>query len=184
MNYKGMAAAQAKFDEAFSNQDAVDRIKKKFFALIVEIGESANESPSTFKFWSSNPIGSTLKNRLKYAAPDMEDDSDPLLEELVDVLRFLLSIGNEIGITVPSRGYQAKEWKCIVNLQLHFVKKVTTLYVQWASGKQKEILSFEYASAMNMYLSLVQMHGYSVEQLEDAFDTKGIINEERQANGY
>src|SRR5690606_16674705 len=85
-------------------QEGENRLAKKILALLVELGELANEWRG-FKFWSEDQVPRTrvLVNRttddigFKYIGP--EHIKNPLLEEYVDCLHFLLSIGleSEIG---------------------------------------------------------------------------------------
>ncbi len=55
--------------------------KKKMLALLVEIGELANET-RCFKYWSNKPAS----------------EREVILEEYVDGLHFILSIGIDLGI--------------------------------------------------------------------------------------
>ncbi|WP_236620399.1 dUTP diphosphatase, partial [Geobacillus thermodenitrificans] len=83
-------------------QEGEDRLSKKILALMVELGELANEWRG-FKFWSHDQVPRTrvLVNRttddigFKNIGP--EHIKNPLLEEYVDGLHFLLSIGLEIA---------------------------------------------------------------------------------------
>src|SRR5690606_36478239 len=85
MNLKHLFELQAKLDERIYKehpvQEGEDRLTKKILALQVEFGELANELPEVFKFWSNK------KNNYEKA-----------LEELVDCLHFILSIGFELGM--------------------------------------------------------------------------------------
>ncbi len=65
-------------EHGLQNADLVD---KKILALLVELGELANET-RCFKFWSKK-------------APS---EQEVILEEYVDGIHFILSLGIEIGI--------------------------------------------------------------------------------------
>ena len=56
-------------------------VKRKMLALLVEIGELANET-RCFKYWSNKPAS----------------EREVILEEYVDGLHFILSIGIDLGI--------------------------------------------------------------------------------------
>ena len=56
-------------------------LKEKMLALLVEIGELANET-RCFKYWSNKPAS----------------EREVILEEYVDGLHFILSIGIDLGI--------------------------------------------------------------------------------------
>src|SRR5690554_4282011 len=82
----------ARIEKEHPRQDGEDRLAKKILALMVELGELANEWRG-FKFWSEDqePRTELWDDRLRF--------HNPLLEEYVDCLHFLLSIGleSEIG---------------------------------------------------------------------------------------
>src|SRR5690625_2168882 len=59
-----------------------DLFDQKVLALIVELSELANETRS-FKFWSMNQSG----------------DREQIVEEFVDGIHFMLSLGLEKGLT-------------------------------------------------------------------------------------
>ena len=84
MNLQKLFELQRKLDEHIEQQhqrqEGEDRLGKKILALLVEIGELANET-RCFKFWSNKG----------------PSDKNVILEEAADVLHFLLSIGNDIG---------------------------------------------------------------------------------------
>jgi dimeric dUTPase (all-alpha-NTP-PPase superfamily) len=96
------------------NYNEPDRLNKLILALLVELGECANEWRG-FKFWSKNQ-----EPRLEvkchacdgtgyfYTGYDKEEcmycgcsgsEGKPLLEEYVDGLHFVLELGIELGIT-------------------------------------------------------------------------------------
>lgn len=60
-------------------------LKEKMLALLVEIGELANET-RCFKYWSNKPAS----------------EREVILEEYVDGLHFILSIGIDLGIDKTS----------------------------------------------------------------------------------
>ena len=60
-------------------------VKRKMLALLVEIGELANET-RCFKYWSNKPAS----------------EREVILEEYVDGLHFILSIGIDLGIDKTS----------------------------------------------------------------------------------
>src|SRR5690606_9793852 len=97
-------------------QPGEERLAKKILALQVELGELANEWRG-FKFWSKDQeprIKDYKQTKCKWCngsgddgtgvCPDCKSSGDvykeynPLLEEYVDCLHFILSIGLEIGV--------------------------------------------------------------------------------------
>src|SRR5699024_6234025 len=85
MNLQPLFETQAILDKRIVEKKGLqgqDLLDKKILSLQVELGELVNELPEVFKFWSNK------KNNYKKA-----------LEEYCDCLHFILSIGNDLGIT-------------------------------------------------------------------------------------
>src|SRR5690606_16902042 len=79
-----------------------DRFNKLILALLVEIGECANEWRG-FKFWSTDQKPRTKEYLTNYTEQDSilgpgAQWRNPLLEEYVDGLHFVLEIGIEKGV--------------------------------------------------------------------------------------
>jgi len=69
---------------------------KRILALLVEVGEMMNEHRS-FKYWSEDQEPRTnVKANIESVNPIKSKNL--LLEEYVDCIHFLLSIGNDLGI--------------------------------------------------------------------------------------
>src|SRR5690606_21727353 len=97
MNLYKLFKIQAKLDEKIVKEKGLegqDLLDKKILALQVELGELAN-CWRGFKYWSNDqePITKIDIGNSQYSIVN------PLLEEYVDCLHFILSIGNDIGIT-------------------------------------------------------------------------------------
>jgi dimeric dUTPase (all-alpha-NTP-PPase superfamily) len=75
-----------------------DRFNKLSLALLVELGEGANEWRG-FKFWSKDQSPRTNKARHAYMDIDDADFYNPLLEEHVDSLHLVLDLGIEKEFT-------------------------------------------------------------------------------------
>jgi dimeric dUTPase (all-alpha-NTP-PPase superfamily) len=184
---------QSEFDKTFKEHEKEDSIKKKMFALLVEQGEAANEKPSIFKYWMSNPKGSSWKNAEKYAKrynqPILPIKEDPALEELVDMLHFILSIGNDIGANKDTKNLTTySNDNDVVDLHMHFAGSLTNLYFQWkslsGSAPGSPLLTITYQQMFGLFLGIVKELGYSEEDLENAYYTKNKVNHERQKDGY
>lgn len=192
MNLEEMFAAQRKFDSTFVDVDKKTKIKSKFFALIVEQGEAANEAPQTFKYWSSNPKPASLKTAEKYAAyynqPVKPTEGDPLLEELVDKLHFILSLGNELNLSGEVKSYGFIHSEDIVDMQMHFTRFVSDLYFLWRNTcddlSPLEDAKKTYAVMLGYFFGVAYELGYTDEALEKAYYAKNKINYVRQENGY
>ncbi len=122
MNLAKLFEMQRQLDERIEQkhprQEGEDRLAKKILALMVELGELANEWRG-FKFWSNDQNPRTTKSldamlvgdkdflRIRNSQEDcmycegtgIQEETNPLLEEYVDCLHFILSIGLELGIT-------------------------------------------------------------------------------------
>lgn len=191
MDFAALFETQRKFDAGFVDYEQRKRIQSKFLALIVEQGEAANECPETFKFWSSNPKGSSLKQAEKYAKlynqPVIHPDKDYLLEELVDKLHFILSLGNELGLNeAVTYGFLTNGE--IIDMQLYFTKSVTDLYFRWRMFgtvlTDDQMANEFYHLILGYFIGIAYELGYSSDSLEKAYYKKNQINYQRQEQGY
>lgn len=187
-----MFEAQKKFDSTFADVDKKMKVKNKFLALIVEQGEAANEAPQTFKYWSSNPKPASLKTAEKFAAyynqPIKPVEGDPLLEELVDKLHFILSLGNELNLSREIKGYGYIHNGDIVDMQMHFTKCIVDLYFYWRMTcdelSQSKDANEIYHLLLGYFFGISYELGYSESSLEKAYYDKNRINYARQETGY
>lgn len=138
-------------------QDA-DLVDKKILALLVELGELANET-RCFKFWSKK-------------APS---EQEVILEEYVDGIHFILSLGIEIGIRsidepeVLEEGDPTEEFLKVYSEVNRFsdersVENLLTLFQQ--------------------YLQLGRILGLKSEDIHESYLKKNEVNYQRQQEGY
>lgn len=192
MNLINMFETQRKFDSTFADVDKATKIKNKFFALLVEQGEAANEAPHIFKYWSSNPKGSSLKTAEKFAKyynlPMKPIEGDPLLEELVDKLHFILSLGNELNLNGVVKSYSFIRSNDIVDMEMHFTRYVSALYFIWKNSCDDlsliEHAKESYGLLLAYFFGIASELGYNETSLEEAYYDKNKINYARQSNGY
>lgn len=160
-----------KFEKLFSLQKELDMkilntknlqdtplLKKKVLALQVEIGELANET-RCFKYWSDK----------KPSAKEV------ILEEYVDCLHFILSIGLEKSyddISLDVKHTDSLLTDQFVNLFIDINDFII------CSSKDHYVTLFE--DFLNLGLSL----HFTIDEIEDAYLKKNIINHDRQHNGY
>lgn len=166
MNLSKLFEMQAELDEHIINthKDLVGQrlIDKKILALLVELGELANEWRG-FKFWSNK-------------APSARET---ILEEYVDCLHFLLSISLE-------KGYGEEEW----NLSIVEGLKMNTIGEQFLMlfnkiGDYNSIQNKNnFAWICPLFIGLGEMLGFTHEQIEQAYLEKNTINHQRQESGY
>lgn len=183
-----------------------DRLAKKILALQVELGELCN-CWRGFKYWSHDQEPRTkvtcqycdgrgyfdtglIEDGMPYTegcaycqGTGYEEQKNPLLEEFVDCLHFILSIGLEI--TEPDM-INLKRWNLtkadnITEQFLWVMADVTDLYNGlYHDGNFK----FDYEYLLLQFIHLGEMLGFTWEQVEESYFEKNRINHERQKNGY
>jgi len=161
MNLDKLFQMQSTLDHRIESQhhlEGVALLNKKILSLQVELGELANET-RCFKFWSTKEPSS----------------KDIILEEYVDCLHFILSIGLEKDFQTIT--LNIKPITCELSDQF------LNLYITIASFTTSSSLD-NYSSIFHNFLSLGQNLGFSEEDIENGYFYKNKINHERQDNGY
>src|SRR5690625_2866250 len=200
MNLQKLFEAQKKLDDHIRKEKGLegeDLLEKKILALQVELGELANEHRG-FKFWSENQepnvkeviicdgcYGETVKfvGGIYYDCGECGGSGHhgtkyPLLEEYVDCLHFILSIGNELGkhdvdiscdyTEETITGTFNRTFETIGDLR-HALRNELAL----EAGEAYEVI-FE------LLVGLGEMLGFTWEQVEQAYFYKNEINHARQ----
>jgi dimeric dUTPase (all-alpha-NTP-PPase superfamily) len=152
-----------------------DRFNKLILALLVELGECANEWRG-FKFWSKDQSPRTQKARVPYMDLDDADFYNPLLEEYVDGLHFVLELGLELNFNIDLFGYTTEQYDDI-NAQFIWIHNTVTEVFKYGNEEKYELLLAE-------YFGLGEMLGFTYEEVEQAYFAKNKINHVRQATGY
>lgn len=158
----------------------------KILALLVELGECANEWRG-FKKWSNNQEPRREVEKIGFANPGgpFTYKKYPLLEEYVDCLHFILSIGIESGWSEIDFGLEYKE-----KLDMGFSYKDTSLTRQFTNSfyfttKFEDNSNSEgYIDIVLCFCALGEMLGFTWEQIEQAYYDKNAVNHSRQENGY
>jgi dimeric dUTPase (all-alpha-NTP-PPase superfamily) len=170
LNLNELFEIQAKLDahieKEHPRQPGEDRLAEKILALQVELGELANELPEVFKFWSNK------KNNYEKA-----------LEELVDCLHFILSIGLELETTniVIDSDYTGAD---TTETFIFAFETVIELANSIRDGNKSYIYQV-YEELFNLFVGLGEKYlGFTWEQVEKAYLDKNKINHERQEYGY
>jgi dimeric dUTPase (all-alpha-NTP-PPase superfamily) len=203
MNLQKLFEMQHKLDQHIERehprQEGEDRLAKKILALMVELGELANEA-RFFKYWSHDQKPRTQrvvqwKPILKLETlPDGDLISkteyeplkvkNPLLEEFVDGLHFLLSIGNDINMNEVYEDYEPKPLYFgdgdILGQFIAIYDWINSLYFHRHEDVNGEIYDLVFA----YFLGLGEMLGFTWEQIEEAYLQKNAENHARQENGY
>lgn len=174
MNLNKLFELQAKLDERIYKehpvQEGEDRLAKKILALQVELGELAN-CWRGFKYWSNDqePITKIDIGTSQYSIVN------PLLEEYVDCLHFILSIGLELGFEKQT-AHSFKNGNSILGNFHSIYSELSSLYYH----RQM----YNYQRALNLIIGLGELLGFTWQQIEQAYLKKNKINHERQNNGY
>ncbi|UQD52967.1 dUTPase [Bacillus methanolicus] len=161
MNFQKLFEMQKALDRHIESKHQLDEnlFDRKVLALLVELGELANET-RCFKFWS-----------LKPASPDKV-----VLEEFVDGIHFILSLGIECGF---EHAIELPKSKTTASLNEQFLR-VYQLIINF-----KQLRTFHYYQLMFQgYLELANLLGFTSEQIEQAYIEKNEVNYERQRQGY
>ncbi|MGG4449625.1 dUTP diphosphatase [Brevibacillus porteri] len=177
-------------------------LPNKILALQVELGELANEWRG-FKHWSDS-------QEPKYGyEPLIECDkcggkgfwfsgerihcqkckqtgkvTNPLLEEYVDCLHFILSIGVDSGFDDDELEY-VHEGNILVYKNLSgILEQLNDLFQSINEYRQSLNDSERYQDVVMTFISLGEMLGFSWEQIEEAYNEKWEENIRRQNAGY
>ncbi len=132
---------------------------KKIMALLVELGELANET-RCFKFWSKKPAAAR----------------DVILEEYVDGIHFILSIGLELKIQDQVTLNPKDEYR-------NLVEQFQLVYASIIDFR-KQLNLENYHKIFNEYILLGRLLGFSPDDIEKAYKLKNEVNHERQNTGY
>lgn len=136
-----------------------DRGFKRTLALQVEFNEFLNELPELFKFWSFK------KNNYQKA-----------LEEYVDCVHFLLSIGIHYGYENEIEHWVTYECDSLEQQVLEINESLLAFYSTQSLDNYKDL--FEAFAGFGSKL------GFQWEHIKRAYLAKNKVNHERQANAY
>lgn len=137
-----------------------DLFTRKVLALLVEVGELANET-RCFKFWSIKP-----------ASP-----KNVVLEEFVDGIHFLLSLGIVCGF--DDKEFSLEQGRAGENLTEQFLKVYETISI-FKSSKSFE----DFLNLFKAYMALAALLSISDEEIQQAYFQKNEVNYQRQQNNY
>ena len=204
MNLNELFEKQKELDEYIIKEKGLegqDLLDKKILALQVELGELANEWRG-FKFWSEDNkprtkefceiccgvgvyIGDdySVYDPCFYCNGTGFGEKNPLLEEYVDCLHFILSIGLEIGVCPEE--FDAEPIFC-ANVTEQFIDlfyEASHLRYEESNGRLYEDY-LQYNIVLERFVGLGEMLGFTWDEIEQAYYAKNKENHERQANGY
>jgi dimeric dUTPase (all-alpha-NTP-PPase superfamily) len=175
-----------------------DRFNKLILALLVELGECANEWRG-FKFWSQDQQPRVLvtcencdgggvcypfigtENSEHEVLCDLcsgEGTRNLLLEEYVDGLHFVLELGLEFG--------QINRYKYYSDAYIEesVTDQFRTVFFLVSESFLNEYPEEWFNPLFTAFVELGKMLGFTWEQIEQAYFTKNAVNHQRQENGY
>ncbi|MDN4607270.1 dUTP diphosphatase [Sporosarcina highlanderae] len=161
MNFSTLFTMQRELDNFIQTNQAIEKdvFREKGLALVVELAELANET-RCFKFWSTKG----------------PSERDVILEEYVDSIHFILSIGIEKGFDVLNEWPEGK-----VNGEL------TEIFIETITSIQTFIFDptmENYKSIWIHYGSIASRIGFSYSEIINAYIEKNEKNYTRQRTGY
>lgn len=163
MELKEIFKMQKGLDQHIEQQHQLDKedlFDRKTLALLVELGELANET-RCFKFWS-----------LKEPSP-----RSVILEEFVDGIHFIVSLGIECGFEgIDTLSVEKQEGQTLTEQFLKVYESVHTFRATKKLEAYKEM--FEH------YLWLAALLGFSESEIKEAYISKNEVNYKRQQEGY
>ncbi len=162
LNFNYLFSLQRELDNRIVQEHELEGqnlFKKKLLALMVEVGELANET-RCFKYWSKK-------------APSPKET---ILEEYVDGIHFILSLGLELGVTHGELPFEVDEHQTAVQ-GFHAVYRSIE---RVAEEESKEA----YFHLMEQYLVLGRLIGLRFDEIESAYSKKNEVNHNRQDQGY
>ncbi len=162
MDINKLFQMQKELDEYIEKENGLESVPlfdRKILALLVEVGELANET-RCFKFWSKKG----------------PSEKKVIVEEFVDGLHFILSLGIE-------KGLEELEWSGYDYSHQDITKQFLDLY-ESISHFEKEQSIPNYEHVLTHYFYLGKLLDFSKEEITQAYIEKNKINFERQKNGY
>ena len=180
------------------NLHGQDLLPQKILSLQVELGELA-QNWRGFKFWSRDREPITTKKCwncsgegtgyfvgmywtgeklicVKCEGTGIDGSKNPLLEEYVDCLHFILSIGNELN-------FNLEEWDIEPYHKLSILYTFNHVY-RMVGDFETAKTDFDFVHIIDSFLGLGEMLGFTHEQIEQSYYQKNAINHTRQDNSY
>lgn len=161
MNWHALFEKQQQLDQYIQGKHGLQQenlIPRKILAFQVELGELANET-RCFKFWSLKPAA----------------EKDVILEEYVDGLHFLMSIGLEKGCVFDT----LSPGEVVTDLcdQFQEVYGLTSRF-------EREVTEENYRRLFAGFLALGLRLELKEEEVMAAYWEKNSVNHQRQDQGY
>lgn len=136
-----------------------DMFRKKLIAFWVELGEYANEEKS-FKYWKQGSPGAR----------------NVQLEEYIDGLHFIISIGNQINFNFEHFNFNDLGYKNNIDCYFELIQDLTSL----VNNPNSET----FANIFNAFLQIAKVQNYSEDELIETYKAKHEKNQQRQVDNY
>jgi len=189
-----------RIEQEHPRQGGEDRFAKKILALQVELGELA-QNWRGFKYWSNDQKPKTeelgecplckgtgdlgtvwAENCIECGGSGKVVVKNPLLEEYVDCLHFILSIGLDLRMDEVADELDFKySGRDIIDCFVDLNSDITDLYYV---RENDDLNSYIFESIVSKFIRLGELLGFTWEQVEQAYLDKNKINHERQESGY
>ncbi|MFC4556638.1 dUTP diphosphatase [Virgibacillus kekensis] len=161
MNWSDLYNMQKQLDDYIEAEHELtdkDLFREKYLALLVELGELANET-RCFKFWSNKP----------------RSDKAVVLEEYVDGVHFLLSLGLEKGLQ-----FSGAISRPVENSETEQFNQVFAACTNFNENPSTD----NYEQLFESFLLLGNILGFNEQDIKDAYLKKNKTNYKRQNEGY
>lgn len=136
-----------------------DMLKKKIIAFWVELGEYANEEKS-FKYWKQGDAGTRGIQ----------------LEEYIDGLHFIISIGNQVKFNFDDFAFISSKMTNNIDCYFAIIEK-TTKFVENQNDET-------FLDLLNAFLQIAVVQNMSEDELIVTYQAKHKKNQERQVDNY
>ena len=161
MKLEKLFKMQKELDDRIIKQHGLENknlLPGTILALQVELAELANEWQG-FKHWKVNP-----------------QPKPKMLEEYVDGLHFILSIGNELNFVHVCKDLKPIKNKSIIEQFIFINTKVGILLTLHSIPN--------YLHIVQSFIGLGEMLGFTWQEIEQAYLEKNKVNHLRQTEGY
>lgn len=148
--------AKITLSKSLNNEDI---IHQRILALIVELSEFSNEL-RCFKYWST---------RMTY------DSKQRVLDEYVDCLHFIVSIGLTFKIDLEVYKYQSQSENDLTTLILMTMTQIINFWKEQAT---------DYNLILDYFFTIAKILDFSFLDIYEAYVNKNQINHQRISNNY
>ncbi|HLS59879.1 MAG TPA: dUTP diphosphatase [Virgibacillus sp.] len=163
MDWQELFTMQRQLDQYIEENNEIptdqNLFEDKCLALLVELGELANETRS-FKFWSTKPPSA----------------DEVILEEYVDGVHFILSLGIE-------KGFEYSGLEEVNQTEVHITAQFNTVFKSCILFKE-EPTQVNYNTLFTDFLYVGQLLGFNATDIQRAYYQKNEVNYDRQKEGY